>query len=142
MNPKSTILAAFVAAAFASSNAFAQSPNTPNPPAPPAPDMAGNAPSPKMSPDTKVESDYRAAQNTCNGQPAATRDQCLRDAKTKYDRDLRTSRMNSGTSPMTNGSKSGGGNSTSGSAGTAGDNGGNSGGTSSGTGTGSGTGQK
>ena len=101
MNPKSTVLAALVAAAFASSaGVLAQSPNAPNPPNPPAPDMAGNPTAPKMSSDSKVETDYRAAQTTCNAQPAANREQCLRDAKTKYDQDLHSGRMNNGTKPM------------------------------------------
>jgi len=144
MNPKSTVLAAFVAAALASSaGVLAQSPNTPNPPSPAAPDMTGSPPTPKTSSDAKVEADYRAAQTACNAQAAANRDQCLRDAKTKYDQDLRSGQMNNGTKPMTNSnsgtkpmtnSNSGGGNSTSGGAGTAGDNGGTSGGTGGGTG--------
>lgn len=135
MNPKSTVLAAFVAAALASSaGVLAQSPNAPNPPSPPAPDMTGNPQTPKMNSDSKVEADYRAAQTTCNAQPVANRDQCLRDAKTKYDQDVRAGRMNNGSrlttnKPMTN-SNSGGGNGTSGAAGTAGDSGGHSGGTS------------
>ena len=127
MSPKSTVLAAFVAAAFTSSAAIAQSPNMPNPPRPPAPDMAGNPETPKMAGDaSKVESDYRSAQTSCNAQPAATRDPCLRDAKSKYDRDLR--RSGTPPSPMTH-SNSGGAAGTSGSTGTAGDNGGHSGGT-------------
>ena len=66
------------AVAMVSTGALAQS--TATPPSPPTPKMMGDAAM------TRADSEYRAAQTACSAQPVAMRDQCLRDAKTKYDR--------------------------------------------------------
>ena len=66
------------AVAMVSTGALAQS--TATPPSPPTPKMMGDAAM------TRADSEYRAAQTACSAQPVAMRDQCLRDAKAKYDR--------------------------------------------------------
>ncbi len=98
MNTNWHLRSLIAAVAMASTaGAFAQS--TATPPSPPTPKMTSDA--------ARAESDYRTAKDACNAQPASTRDQCLRDAKTKYDRALNANPAATG-----KGSNDGGGTST------------------------------
>jgi hypothetical protein len=97
MNTRSRLCTALAAAAFLSTaGAFAQYGATPATPATPASPPSAATPAtpatPKMTPE-QAESEYRAAQTACNSQPADTRDQCLRDAKSKYDKALNKTGM-------------------------------------------------
>jgi hypothetical protein len=108
--------------------------------------MDSTAPTPKMTGDAKADADYRAAQTACNAQPDSTRQQCLLDAKAKFDR-ARTMSDSTSSAPTTPASKSGGGSASSSTTGgtTAGDSGGHSGGesgSSGASGAGGGTGPK
>lgn len=78
MKANAQFRALIAAVAMVSTGALAQS--TATPPSPPTPKMAGDAAL------TRADNDYRAAQTACSAQPVAMRDQCLRDAKAKYDR--------------------------------------------------------
>lgn len=129
MNTRSRLCTALAAAAFLSTaGAFAQYGTTPSTPASPATPPSATTPAtpatPKMTAE-QAESEWRAAQTACNSQPAATRDQCLRDAKDKYDKALNKTGHSSGMAPKSEGGTSSGGQSS-----------GQSGGTSSGQGSG------